>query len=192
MNQYQFLKQLTGIPTPGGDGIRVTRALAPFDLSTAAGLGLTAATIPAIVAAETNALVAQCVAGQTALGSFVFEVPKDYDTVADELKINLLVNSGGNTDSPTVTVTAYRKRAGIALTAALTVVASTAIPKSATPATAAAERTITLSGNLLQAGDVLTVNLVTAAHATDAVNLYHTEIQYKSSIVFSTVANRTA
>lgn len=190
MNQYQFLSQLKGIPTPGGDGVRVTKFIAPDALKTAAGLVLTAATTPAVVNLETNAIAAQAVASSNLGGSFVFEVPKDYDQVADELKINVQAVSGGNTDSPTLTVTAYRKRAGVALTAALTVTASAAIPKSATPATALAERTVLLSGNSLKAGDILTVNLVTGAHTTDAVNIYGVEVQYKSSIVFQDTTAR--
>lgn len=189
MNQYQFLKQLTGIPTPGGDGVRVTRNFSPTDLKTTAGLVLTTGTVPTVANVETNAIAIVAVAGGTANGSFVFEVPKDYDTVSDELKINIQIVSGGNTDVPTQTCTAYRKRAGAALTAALTVVASTAIPTSAAKS---AERTISLSGNSLQAGDVLTINLVSGAHATDTVIIHNVEVQYKSSIVFSTVANRTA
>lgn len=190
MNQFQFLRQLRDIPTPGGDGVRLTKFVAPDALKTAAGLVLTAATIPAVVNLETNAIAAQVVASQTAGGSFVFEVPKDYDKVADELKINIQAVSGGNTDAPTLTATAYRKRAGVALTAALTVVASAAIPKSATPATALAERTVTLSGNSLQAGDILTVNIVTGAHTTDVVNIYGVEVQFKSAIVFADTTTR--
>jgi hypothetical protein len=186
MNPFQFLKQLNSLPRGdaqgGGDGIRVKVSLAPFDLSTAAGLGLTGATVPAIVANEVNDLVVSCVAGQTAAGSFKFVVPQHYDEVADEVKIDVLVVSGGNTDTPTLTATAYRKRAGAAITAALTVVASAAIPNSTAKA---AVRTITLSGNSLKAGDTVMVNLVTAAHATDAVFVSSVEVQHKSGIVFN-------
>ncbi len=189
MDQYNFLKQLEQIPTPGGDGFRIIKHQNPIaDLRTSGGLVLTAATAPAVVAAETNALVVQAAAASTALGSFVFQVPKDYDTVKDELKINCLVNSAGTTDAPTLTTTAYNKRAGAALSAALTVKAvSAAVPSSTVKA---AERTIDLSGNGLQPGDVLTINLVTGAHATDAINLYGVDVQYRGSIVFSVFNNR--
>lgn len=180
MNPFQFLSQLKNLPRTSGDGVRLYMPLAPFDLSTAAGLGLTAATVPAIVASETNALVASCVAGQTACGTFSFIVPQHYDPTSDELKINVLAVSGGAADAPTLTCTAYRKRAGAALTAALTVVASAAIPLAAAKA---AVRTISLNGNTLVAGDVVTVNLVSGAHATDAVFISSVEVQFKSGIV---------
>jgi hypothetical protein len=188
MNQYQFLKQLGQIPTPGGDGIRVTKFVDPTTVRTAAGLVLDASTTnPRAVITETNALAINAVASSNVLGTFVFEVPKDYDTVSDELKINLLAVSGGTTDVPTLNATAYRKRGGAALTAALTSVASVAIP---TTTVKAAERTIDLSKNGLQPGDILTINLTSGAHTTDTVILHGIEMQYKGSIVFSVFNNR--
>lgn len=187
MNQYQFLKQLKGTPKPGGDGVRVSKNYFVGDLKTTAGLVLTAATAPTIVNVETNAIGIVVAASTTTGGSFNFSVPQDYDEVADELKIKMQVVSGGTTNVPTLTATAYRKRAGAALTAALTVVASAAIPTSTVKA---AERTIVLSGNLLLAGDVLTINIVTGAHTTDTVVIHDVSVQYKSSIVFNDPANR--
>lgn len=189
MNQYQFLKQLGNIPTPGGDGVRVTQSFSPTALKTTAGLVLTAATAPTIANVETNGIAVVGAASSTALGSFVFEVPKDYDFVSDELKINVLVRSAGTTDVPTITATVYRKRAGAALSAALTVVASTAVPSSTVDA---AERTIKVSGNGLKGGDVLTINLVSGAHTTDAIDVYNVEVQYKSGIVYADFNSRTA
>jgi hypothetical protein len=189
MNQYQFLKQLGNIPTPGGDGVRVTKSFGPYDFSLATGLAITGATAPSIGNTETNAIALTAAASSALLGSLVVEVPKDYDTVADEFKINLLVVSGGTTNTPVLNASVYRKRAGVALTAALTTVASAAIPISTA---FAAERTISVSGNSLQPGDVLTINLTAGAHTTDSVILYNAEVQYKSSIVFSNFNARTA
>jgi hypothetical protein len=186
MSPMQFLKQLKRLPRyGGGDGVRRTVDIKLGDIKTIAGLTLTGATVPTIAAIETNGLAVVAAAGGTQSGSFTFIVPKDYDQISDELKINVVANSAGNADSPTLTATAYRKRAGAALTAALTVVASAAVPKSATPAAIAAERTIGLSANSLLPGDVLTINLVAGAHATDALNIYSVEVQYKGSIVFA-------
>lgn len=191
MNPFQFLDELSVIPNNSGDGIRVSRPLnLPADVRTIAGLVLTAATVPAVVAAETNALIVQVIAGQTQGGSFVFEVPKDYDETADELKINVLSNSSANTDAPTLDATVYRKRAGVALSADLNPAATAAISKSATPATAASIRTIDVSGKGIKGGDVLTINLVTGAHATDAVNIYAINVQYKSQLVFNPLTDR--
>lgn len=187
MNPYQFLKELAGLPA-GGDGIRVEKGLNPIsDLRTAAGLVLTAATTPAVVAAETNALVVQAVASSNVLGSFVFAVPKDYDKTKDELTIRVVAQSGGTTDTPTLNCTAYNKRAATALSAALTSVASGAVPNSTAKA---AEVSISLSGNRLLPDDVLTINLTSGAHTTDAINVYSLDIVYRSNVVFTTFSQR--
>jgi hypothetical protein len=171
-----------------GDGIRVEKGLnIAADLRTTAGLVLTGATTPAVVAAETNGIVVSAVASSNVLGSFSFSVPKDYDKVKDELTIRVIVNSAGTTDVPTLTCTAYNKRAATALSAALTVVASAAIPNSTTKA---AERSISLSGNLLQPDDILWINLVSGAHTTDAISIYGVDVVYRSNIVFTSMATR--
>lgn len=188
MSPFNFLAQVGRIPRAASRGFRKLKTLNPIsDLRTTGGLVLTGATGPLVAALETNALGVQVAAGTTAAGSFNFIVPKDYDKTADELRINVLCNSAGDTNVPTLTATAYRKRAGAALTAALTVTASAAIPNNTTKA---AERTVILTGNLLQAGDAVTINLVTGAHATDAVNIYGVEVQYKSSLVFEDPSTR--
>lgn len=188
MNPFQFLKQLAGLPAAGKDGIRVGHSLnLPGDLKTTAGLTLTAATVPTVANNETNAIAIVAAASGTANGSFVWAVPKTYDESADELKIKLLIHSGGDTDTPTMTATAYRKRAGAALTSALTVVASAAINNNTT---GAGEVTIDLSGNSLRGGDVLTINLVAGAHTTDTTVLNGVRLEYKSGIVFQTLSDR--
>lgn len=180
MNQYQFLKQLGNIPRPGGDGVKVSRPINPIaGLRTAAGLVLTGATAPSVQALETNALGVQAAASSNVLGSFVFELPGDYDNVADKLEIVVKAVSGGATDTPTLNATAYSKRAGVALTSALTSVASAAISATASAVT------IKLSGNSLQGGDTLTINLVSGAHTTDTVSIFSVAVHYKSAIVFS-------
>jgi hypothetical protein len=179
MSPFQFLKQLKNVPSAGGDGVRIEKQFNPIaDFRTAAGLVLTAATSPAVVAVETNALVVSAIAPNTPLGSFVFAVPKDYDQVADELTIRLIVQMSGATDTPTTNATAYRKRAGSALSAALTSVASAAAGATS------AELSITLSGNGLRPDDMLTINLVSGAHATDTMNVYGCDVVYKSNVVF--------
>lgn len=183
-----FLRQLAEIPKHPGDGfLRSHKLSITGDLRTAAGLVLTAATAPLVAAFETNALGVQVAAGQTAAGSFTFQVPLDYDQQADTLKIVVLVNSAGNTNTPILDATVYRKRAGAALSADLGSTDSAAIPSLAT---LAAERTIVISGKSLRPGDVLTINLITGAHATDAVNIYGVEVRYKSALVASDPASR--
>lgn len=193
MNPYQFLRELAGLPTGaspggGGDGIRHEIQLNPIaDFRTSAGLVLTAATTPAVVAAETNALVVQAAASSGVLGSFIFSVPKDYDPSKDELTIRIVAQMGGTTDSPTLNTTAYSKRIGAVLSSSLTTTASAAVPSSTVKAK---ELTITLSGNHLLPDDVLTINLTSGAHTTDAINIYGCDMVYRSNIVFTDMATR--
>lgn len=142
--------------------------------------------IPTLV--ETNASATTVAASTTDAGTFVFVIPEDYDEVADEFKLIILANSAGDTNTPILDATIYRKRGGAALSADLNPTASSAIP---TNTAKAAERTITASGNLLKAGDVLTINLLTGAHTTDAVIIHSVSPQYKSSIVFNDPLNRS-
>lgn len=184
-----FLVHIKNLVTGGGvsgttrnpaidSGFSVSRPLnIPADLRTAAGLTLTAATAPTIAASETNGLSVNSVASATALGTFVFQIPKDYDEQTDEFRINFMAAMGGATDTPTVTATIYRKRAGAALSADLAPTASAAL--SAT----SAWRTINANGKGLRAGDSLVINLVTGAHTTDAVALYAAEVTYRSTLV---------
>lgn len=181
MNPYQFLKQLAGMPV-GGDGIRREIDISLQSIRTTAGLILTAATTPAVVNVETNAIAVQAVASSNLLGSFSLSIPKDYDKTKDELTIRVFANSGGTTDVPTLTCTAYNKRAKTALSAALTVVVSAAI---STSTVGAQEVTISLSGNKLLPDDILTINLVSGAHTTDTVNIYDVDVVYRGNIVFT-------
>lgn len=195
MNPYQFLRELAGLPTGvsgtpgGGDGIRREIQLNILsDLRTAAGLVLDGSTTaPQVAAFETHGLGVKVAASTTAAGSFTFDVPKDYDPEKDELTIRIISQTGGSTDAPTFTATAYNKRAGSALSAALTAVTSAAISKAAGNA---GEVSIGLSSNGLKPDDILTVNLVTSAHTTDTVNIYSVDMVYRSNIVFSDMGTR--
>lgn len=180
MNPYQFLKELGQLPPPGGDGVKVDKTLTPpGDFRTAAGLVLTAGTTPAVVAAETNAIVVSAVASSNVLGSFTFSVPKDYDAVKDEIHLRIVAQMGGATDTPTLNASIYKKTPGSALSSALTTVASVAL--SAT----SAEVKVDLSGNGIQPGDVLFFNITSGAHTTDAVNIYGAGVSFRSAIVYA-------
>lgn len=195
MNPYQFLRELAGLPTGsangglgGGDGIRHEIQLSPPAIfRTAAGLVLTAATAPAVVAAETNAVVVQAAASSNVLGSFTVSVPKDYDPAKDELSLRIIAQTSGTTDAPTLNATVYRKRAGTALSTALTTVASLAVPNSTVKA---GELTVDVSNNLCLPDDVLFVNITSGAHTTDAINIYGCDILYRSNIVLTDMAAR--
>jgi hypothetical protein len=183
MNMTQFLRRLKGMIVTGGDGLTKSVVIPLTDLKTSAGLTLTAGTNPLTAALETNAVGVQWAAGNATAALLNFVVPLDFDKGADLLQVAFMVNSAGNTDAPILDATVYRKRAGAALSADLDPTASSAIPKSATAATAAAERIITLLGKGLQARDILTILVAPGTHGTDAVNVYGVEVRYKSTLV---------
>jgi hypothetical protein len=212
MDPTNFLASVKGIPAGnsdlsavnalGGDPQSMKRVinLDPMvNLRTSAGLVLTAGTVPSIAALETNALGVQSAANGTALGTLTFRVPEDYDPVSDFCSVHLDVVSGGTTNQPTISGTAYRSRpqinypggnqqAGAALTSALTVGTSAPINISTNHPL---EVAVDLSGNGLQPNDCITVNLITGAHTTDAVNVYGLAVQIKSNFVFTDMAQRS-
>lgn len=190
MTPSNFFQALKSMFFTGGSGFVRSVVIPLTDLKTSAGLTLTAGTNPLVAALETNAVGVQWAAGNATAALLNYVVPLDFDQGADLLQIVFLVNSAGNTDAPILDATVYRKRAATALSADLDPTASAAIPKSATAATAAAERTIILSGKGLRPRDVLTILIAPGTHATDAVNVYGVEARYKSSLVAYAPADR--
>lgn len=159
-------------------GFLVTDALRlPGDLTTIDGLTLTGATVPAVLRTETNGMTVAGAASTTALGSFTFQVPRDYDEATDEFKIRVLAGMDGATDTPTLDATIYRKRAGVALSADLNPTASAAL------AADTAWKTIDGSGKALKRDDVLTINILSGAHTTNALSVHAIEIVYRSCLV---------
>lgn len=188
MNVANFLTRVKDLVMGGGrdsagnakldSGFLVTDALKlPGDLTTIDGLTLTAATVPAVLRTETNGMTVAGAASSTALGSFTYQVPRDYDEATDEFKIRVLAGMDGATDTPTLDATVYRKRAGVALSADLNPSASAAL------AAATAWKTIDGSGKALKRDDVLTVNLLSGAHTTNALSVHAIEIVYRSTLV---------
>jgi hypothetical protein len=179
MDRVNFLSQV-GQLKGQGDGFRRSQVLPLLTLRLADGTTLTGASNPSVALTGGNTLMVKAVAGQNALGSFVFSVPFDYDKARDELRIKLLVNSSGNTNTPTIGGTAFVKHDGGG-TAALTIAASAAINSNAI---GAGFVVVNLSGNKLQGGDTITVNLTAGAHAADDVNLHGIELQYRTDLAF--------
>lgn len=190
MNVVSFLRSIKNLITSAGDGFYRSVKIPLTDLKTAAGLTLTAGTNPLMAALETNHVGLQWAAGNATAALLNFTVPVDYDQTADLLELVFLVNSAANTDAPILDATAYKKRAGTALSADLDPTASSAIPKSATAATAAAERKIVFSGKGLRPRDVVTVLPFPGTHATDAVNVYGVELRYRSTLVGFAASDR--
>jgi hypothetical protein len=145
MNENNFCKRVSFL-TPG-DGFRVCRPANLLSyMRTSAGLVLdTATTAPAITALESNFYGLRAASSTTFCGMFQWVAPDDYDPSADELRIRLLCNMNGNTNTTTtISPAIYRKRpnlhqtfilngttytgdgTGVALTADLGITASTA------------------------------------------------------------------
>ena len=192
MATNKVLDQLTHLTDEGGDGIIVERDFPLGSVKTTGGLTLTASTAPTIAATESNGVAIVGAASTTALGTILWGVPIDYDRTSDYLRVKVLCEMGGATDATnTIDATVYRKRAGTALSADLNPTASAAIPASASPTDDAAIRELILTGLSCRPGDALTINLLTAAHTTDAVNIWAVWIEYKSMIVARDITNRS-
>jgi hypothetical protein len=113
MNENNLVRRISYL-TPG-DGFRKSQTLHLLsNIRDATGLVLTAATVPAVTALETNYYGLSLVTGQTFMGRFSWLVPADYDPSADELRIRVACNMAGTnvTDQAAskITATIYRKR----------------------------------------------------------------------------------
>lgn len=97
-----------------GDGYRKCVPLKLLgDIRDTVGIDLTAATVPALLALETNFYGLNVAAGQTHVGLINWAVPEDYDDSADELRVRLLCNRSADTAADlllAITPFVYRKR----------------------------------------------------------------------------------
>lgn len=208
MNENNLVQRLGYLST--GDGYRVCQ---PIDILAAVkdttGLILTATTVPAVLATETNFFAISCVGGQTHVGLFNWVVPADYDEGKDELRIRLLCNRNADTAgdaAKTVTPLIYRKRAGVALSADLGCPTSPVIPALAVNlgtkgieincdakvlATGAANRSLAATADAsIKANDALTVRLTVSAAFTDDIDIYGIEMVYRSNLAFTDISDR--
>lgn len=165
----------------GGNGIlKIIEGISMTDLTEADGDTLDNGSTPPMAALETNGLGIVVAAGQALVGCLNFILPRDYDEDNDKLRIRVLVVSSG-TDVPTLTATAYAKRASTALGSDLAPDATAAIPVS----TAYADwRVLNLDGNGLKGGDVIHATISAGTHATHTVDVSALEVQYKGDIVY--------
>lgn len=180
MADMQNLIKQIGLSKGQGTGFLRDRVLQLTDLRTSTGLIIDASTTnPRFAAVETNFLAVSSIAGQTALGTLNFVLPGDFDRQSPYLQLRLLVASAAAADTPIISPTAYLKRPSTAIKT-LTAAATAAVPASALPAWRTSLITPATSEAPLRAGDSITVNLVTGAHATDAIYLYALAIRYRS------------
>lgn len=178
LNAATFLKRLEGIVT--GNGFKKSIDVTDM-LKTSAGLILTASTHPGKAALETNLYGIQAVAGQTALGSLLLQVPRDYDKSIDKMYFRFLANSVGDTDTPTIDAAIYQKKSMTALSADLNPTISTAVNNNTTKA---GWVEIKVEGKGLEPGASLFVVFTSGAHGTDVLNIYAVEMVYYSDLVY--------
>ena len=181
LNPSTFLKRLEGVVT--GDGFK--RVIQGINLNTihlASGAPLAADSgNPMRATLETYFEGVQLASSQTALGTLTFGIPRDYDATVDKLDIRFLANSAGDTNTPTIDATMYRKRAGAALSADIDPTISAAVNNSTTLAGWVEVRS---HGDKWLPGDQVTCIFVSSAHTTDALNVYGLEVVYASDLVY--------
>ena len=139
---------------------------------------------PSYVSLETNFEGVQLPSSQTDLGTLTFKIPRDYDKDNDYLRVRFLVNSGGDTDTPSIDSTMYRKRAGAALSDDLDPTISAVVNTN----TAIADWVeINADGLGMEAGDGVSFDLSTGGTrgTSDVLNIYAIEAIYKSDLVFN-------
>ncbi len=142
---------------------------------------------PGRVSLETSFEGVQLPSSQTALGVVAFKIPRDYDKDQDYLRLRFLANSAGDTNTPTIDASIYRKRAGAALSSDLDPTISAAINNNTDIADYVE---VNCDGLGMQAGDAVTAIFASSAHTTDALNVYAFEIIYKSDLVYFNVDDR--
>ncbi len=134
-------------------------------------------------AAETNLRIFSSAASTTNVGTVEFAVPRDYDEATDVFKLRLMAAMAGATDTPALTVTVYRKRAGANIATLVTAKAMDANFGATALSSAAQMVEFDLSGYSLLRDDVLTIVITSAAHTTDALYVYSVTPMHRSTIV---------
>ena len=181
MNPATFLHNCERIVT-GIEGLKVSiPGLDINSLRDADGIILTASTEPGRNALETNFDGVDVSSSQTDLGSLTFMIPRSYDATIDKMRIRFLVQSAGDTNTPTIDCAMYRKRAGAALTADIDPTISAAVNNNTT---LAGWVEIVSEGDGWEPGDAVTCIFTTSAHTTDALNIYALEVVYISDLAY--------
>lgn len=203
MTQFDFLKQVGGLKGQG-DGFRKEIDIDlrnAYLLADATALTTTLTTNPGFAPSETSGMVIQWAATKVVGATFYFPIPRDYDKSADEFRVRGYFQMGGATDTPTISINVFKKSVGAALSANLGPVtgktpsaglspltSGQAVNLALTNALAAVE--FDLSKNNFQGGDILYLQVVPAAHGTDAVNLSALMAQFRSTLALYTESQR--
>ncbi|HEB26571.1 MAG TPA: hypothetical protein ENI05_02175 [Porticoccus sp.] len=178
-NVANFLKGLEALVT--GDGFK--RVIQGLNINSirVAGLIPTASTEPSRESLETSFEGLIVSSSQTALGDVTFLIPRDYDEGVDKLDLRFLVNSGGDTNTPTIDCAMYRKRAGAALSSDIDPTISAAVNNNTAKAGYVEVRS---HGDGWKAGDAVTCVFTTSAHTTDDFHVYGFEAVYASDLAY--------
>lgn len=134
-------------------------------------------------AVETNLSGLKAPASTTAVGTFEFAVPRDYDEATDTLAFRMMAAMSGATNSPALTISAYRKRAGSAIATMSASIAMSSLGASSISGTLGSMAQFDLSGFGLLRDDVVTIKVTAAAHTTDDLYVLSAYPIYRSTIV---------
>ena len=115
----------------------------------------------------------------TAVANVGFTVPRDYDEETDTLVLRIVAKMAGATDTPTLTIDG-EKRTLAAAPVAITPVSGS--PTAALSTTAQAFELIYRGQGLVRGQDVQ-FTITSAAHGTDALQVQHIGVSYRSTLV---------
>ena len=144
--------------------------------SSGAPLTTTTTTNPGPAMVDTNQIALHWDATLVVAAGLKFQVPDDYDSAKDHLKLRMKGKMSGSTAVTTgIDALVYKNTSTTDLNPT----------KSAYLTATDSWVEIDLSGKSLVAGDTLQVNIFPEAHATDAVNLKQLKWEYRSTLVFA-------
>ena len=182
MNQANFLKQAEGFVTGDGFWRDVPVSIRDFHLE-ADGATLTTSlgTNPGFDKEGTNLTTLSWQAAKVVEAGLNIDVPGDYDESLDKLSVWLLCKMSGSTNTPTITVEAFKHSAPTTDLAPSAVVAL---------GSTYAWREINLDGNTILANDHIHLTFVPGTHGTDAVHIVAVKIRYRGDLVIFDVDER--
>ena len=189
LNPATFLSRLQYVVTGSGFK-RIIQGLNINSLRDSDGTPLEAdsTTDPERGAIETSFLGVICDSGTTEVGTLTFMIPRDYDEGIDKLHVRFLVNSAGDTNTPTIDAAMYRKRAEAALSSDIDPTISAAVNNN----TAKADWVEVVSeDDGWKPGDAITCVFTASAHSTDDLHVYGLEVVYASDLVYYEDAERS-
>lgn len=124
-------------------------------------------------------------AGNAAAALVRFRVPGDYCAAEDKLKFVFEASMAGATDTPTIAFAGKARDRGEAAAAMATISSSSAITGTTTT-----QYEVSLSGNSLKPGALVTLTITPGTHATDILYIWGAAARYKSTLALSETDKR--